>query len=190
MLNQGKLIIFSAPSGSGKTTIVKHLLSKKTNLEFSISACSRAPRGEEQHGKDYYFLSVAEFQNKIKNNEFVEWEEVYGDRYYGTLWTEMERIWGKGNHVLFDVDVKGGANLKKQFGSQALAVFVMPPSVDELRKRLIGRNTDAPEEIERRLAKATEELSYSPLFDVVIVNDNLEEACSKAIEVVNNFLKE
>lgn len=188
MSNQGKLIIFSAPSGSGKTTIVKHLLSKGLNLEFSISACSRLPRGQEQNGKDYYFLTAEEFQNKVQNNEFVEWEEVYAGRYYGTLWSEMERIWDKGNHVLFDVDVKGGISLKKKFGSQALSVFVMPPSLDELRKRLVGRNTDSKEEIERRLAKAEEEMTFAPQFDAVVVNDELFSACDKAIGLVTRFL--
>jgi guanylate kinase len=188
MSNQGKLIIFSAPSGSGKTTIVKHLLSKGLNLEFSISACSRPPRGQEQNGKDYYFLTAEEFQSKVQNNEFVEWEEVYEGRYYGTLWSEMERIWDKGNHVLFDVDVKGGISLKKKFGSQALSVFVMPPSLDELRKRLIGRNTDPIEEIERRLAKAEEEMTFAPQFDAVVVNDELGSACDKAIGLVTQFL--
>jgi len=158
-MKQGKIVIFSAPSGSGKTTIVKHLLSKGLNMEFSVSACSRAPRGQEQNGVDYYFLTAEEFRQRIDNDEFVEWEEVYAGRFYGTLKTELTRIWSKGNHVLFDVDVKGGINLKKKFGDNALSVFVMPPSIDELRRRLVGRATDAPEEIERRIAKAEEEIS-------------------------------
>lgn len=185
---QGKIIIFSAPSGSGKTTIVKHLLSKGLNLEFSVSACSRAPRGKEQNGVDYYFLSADEFKAKIDNNEFVEWEEVYTGRYYGTLKSELTRIWNKNNHVLFDVDVKGGINIKKQFGNQALSVFIMPPSIEELRRRLEGRATDAAEEIERRIAKAEEEISYANQFDITIVNDNLETACAEAFEKVFTFI--
>lgn len=184
----GKLVIFSAPSGSGKTTIVKHLLSKDFHLEFSISATSRLPRGEEQNGKDYYFLSVADFKQKIEDNQFIEWEEVYHDRFYGTLRSELERIWRKGNHVLFDVDVKGGVNIKKQFGDQALSVFIQPPSVEELRKRLLGRATDSADEIEKRVAKAEEELSYASQFDHVILNDNLEEANAEAEKILTAFL--
>jgi len=189
-MKQGKIVIFSAPSGSGKTTIVKHLLSKGLNMEFSVSACSRAPRGQEQNGVDYYFLTAEEFRQRIDNDEFVEWEEVYAGRFYGTLKTELTRIWSKGNHVLFDVDVKGGINLKKKFGDNALSVFVMPPSIDELRRRLVGRATDAPEEIERRIAKAEEEISYANQFDLIIVNDNLTTACKQAFEKVNKFLSE
>jgi len=189
-MNQGKIVIFSAPSGSGKTTIVKHLLSKGLKLEFSVSACSRAPRGQEQDGVDYHFLTAEEFRQRIDNDEFVEWEEVYAGRFYGTLKSELTRIWGKGNHVLFDVDVKGGINLKKKFGDKALSVFVMPPSIDELRRRLIGRATDAPEEIERRIAKAEEEISYAQQFDLIIVNDVLETACKQAFDKVNGFLSE
>lgn len=184
-----KVVIFSAPSGSGKTTIVKYLLSKGLNMEFSISATSRPLRGQEQHGKDYYFLSAEEFRQHIDNDDFVEWEEVYAGRYYGTLKSELERIWGKGNFVLFDVDVKGGVNIKRIFGDKALSVFVMPPSIDELRKRLVGRATDSAEEIEKRLAKAAEEITYAPQFDVTVVNDNLDEACQKAFDIVSNFLK-
>ncbi len=189
-MKQGKIVIFSAPSGSGKTTIVKHLLSKGLNMEFSVSACSRAPRGQEQNGVDYYFLTAEEFRQRIDNDEFVEWEEVYAGRFYGTLKTELTRIWSKGNHVLFDVDVKGGINLKKKFGDNALSVFVMPPSIDELRHRLVGRATDAPEEIERRIAKAEEEISYANQFDLIIVNDILSTACDQAFEKVNKFLSE
>lgn len=189
MFRKGKLVIFSAPSGSGKTTIVKHLLSKELNLEFSISACNRPPRGNEQHGKDYYFLSTDEFKRKIDEGAFAEWEEVYPGRFYGTLWSELHRIWDKGNQVLFDVDVKGGVNLKNKFTKRALSVFVMPPSLDELRKRLEYRNTDPADEIERRLAKAAEELTFAPQFDVVIVNDDLEAASQKALEVVSRFIK-
>lgn len=185
---QGKLIIFSAPSGSGKTTIVKHLLEKGFNLEFSISACNRKPRGQEVHGKDYYFLSTEEFKTSIDKDEFVEWEEVYTDRFYGTLQSELKRIWEKGNHVLFDVDVKGGVNIKKKFGDDALSVFVMPPSIKELAKRLKGRGTDSDEEIEKRLAKAQEEITYSKKFDFVILNDDLENAKQEAEEILTEFL--
>ena len=185
----GKLVIFSAPSGSGKTTIVKHLLDKGFNLEFSISACNRKPRGAEVNGKDYYFLETDEFRNKIAENEFVEWEEVYEDRFYGTLRSELDRIWNKGNHVLFDVDVKGGVNIKKQFGEQALSVFIMPPSIEELRNRLHGRETDSPKEIEKRIAKAEEEISYARQFDHIILNDELEFSTIEAEELLNAFLK-
>ena len=187
-MNEGKIVIFSAPSGSGKTTIVKHLLSKGLKMEFSVSAYSRAPRGTEQNGVDYYFLTAEEFKKRIDNDDFVEWEEVYAGRYYGTLKSELTRIWSKGNHVLFDVDVKGGINLKKKFGNRALSVFVMPPSVEELRRRLVGRATDAPEEIDRRVAKAEEEISYANQFDITIVNDVLETACNEAYSKVAEFL--
>jgi guanylate kinase len=185
----GKLIIFSAPSGSGKTTIVKHLLSKGFNLEFSISACNRPPRGTEVHGTDYYFLSTEDFKQKIATNEFIEWEEVYTDRFYGTLKSEVERIWKKGNHVLFDVDVVGGVNIKKQYGDKALAIFVMPPSLEVLRDRLTGRGTDKEEEIEKRLAKADEEMRYAEHFDFVILNDELELAKKEAETLLESFLK-
>ena len=184
----GKLVIFSAPSGSGKTTIVQHLLAKGFNLEFSISACNRPPRGQEQHGKDYYFLSTNEFKNKIENNEFVEWEEVYEGRFYGTLTSEVERIWTKGNIVLFDVDVVGGVNIKKKFGDQALSVFVMPPSVDELEKRLRGRATDSEAEINKRIAKATAEIEYARHFDHTILNDDLDTAKKEAETLLSDFL--
>lgn len=182
------MIIFSAPSGAGKTTIVKHLLSKFPQFEFSISATSRKMREGEQHGKDYFFLSAEEFRQRISNSEFVEWEEVYTDNFYGTLKAELDRIWAKGNVVIFDVDVKGGVNLKKMFPDNSLSLFVMPPSVEELRNRLVGRGTDSTEAIERRVAKAEEELSFSDKFDVVVVNDNLEEAKTKAEEVIASFL--
>jgi guanylate kinase len=185
---EGKLIIFSAPSGAGKTTIVKHLLQKGFNLEFSISACNRQPRNNEVHEKDYYFLTTEDFKQKIENNEFVEWEEVYNGRYYGTLRSEVNRIWDKGKNVLFDVDVVGGVNIKKQFGNKALSVFVMPPSVDELRKRLTNRNTDSEEDIEKRVAKAEKEMQYAKYFDKVILNDNLERAKQEAENILNNFL--
>ncbi|WP_320053343.1 guanylate kinase [uncultured Acetobacteroides sp.] len=183
------MIIFSAPSGAGKTTIVKHLLSKFPQFEFSISATSRKMREGEQHGKDYFFLSAEDFRQRISNSEFVEWEEVYTDNFYGTLRSELDRIWSKGNVVIFDVDVKGGVNLKKMFPDNSLSLFVMPPSVEELRNRLVGRGTDSAEAIERRVAKAEEELSYSDKFDVVVVNDNLEEAKDKAEMVIASFLE-
>jgi guanylate kinase len=185
---EGKLIVFSAPSGSGKTTIVKRLLEKGYPLEFSISACNRLPREGEMHGKDYYFLSTEEFQERIANNELLEWEEVYQGRFYGTLKSELNRIWGNGKQVLFDVDVVGGSNIKKQFGNQALAIFIQPPSVEELRNRLEGRGTDNQEEIEKRLAKAQEELAYAPNFDHIVVNDNLEEAIAKVEGLLKEFL--
>jgi len=184
----GKLIIFSAPSGAGKTTIVKHLLQKGFNLEFSISACNRQPRNNEVHGKDYHFLTTEDFKQKIENNEFVEWEEVYTGRYYGTLRSEIDRIWDKGKNVLFDVDVVGGVNIKKQFGDKALAIFVMPPSVDELKNRLINRKTDSREEIEKRVAKAKKEIEYAKYFDKVILNDNLDKAKQEAEDILNDFL--
>ncbi len=185
----GKLIIFSAPSGSGKTTIVHHLMGLVDGLEFSISATSRAPRGVEQNGKDYYFLSGEEFDKRIAEDAFVEWEEVYAGTKYGTLRSEMERIWAKGHTILFDVDVKGGVRLKDIFGSDALSVFIMPPSVEELRNRLIGRATDSPEKIEQRIAKADEELSYADRFDRVIVNDDLEVAVGEVRRIVEEFIK-
>lgn len=184
----GKIIIFSAPSGSGKSTIVNHLLSLNLGLEFSISATSRAPRGQERDGVEYYFLSSDEFERRIAAGDFVESEEVYKGCYYGTLRSEVERIWAKGNVIVFDVDVKGGLNLKKIFGGDALTVFIQPPSVEELRKRLIGRGTDSLEKIEQRLAKAKEELAYADKFDTVIVNDNLQAAFAQAEDVVRNFI--
>ncbi|HAM98225.1 MAG TPA: guanylate kinase [Marinilabiliales bacterium] len=184
----GKLVIFSAPSGAGKTTIVRHLLDKGYRLEFSISACNRVPRGKEEHGKDYYFLTTEEFQRKIHNQEFVEWEEVYEGRFYGTLRSELERIWQKGFHVLFDVDVVGGINLKKHFGNRAMSIFVMPPSVEALRERLHQRATDEPTEIERRLSKAKKEMSFANQFDHVIVNDDLSKAIQEAEELLSGFI--
>ncbi len=184
----GKLIIFSAPSGSGKTTIVRRLMEMLGGLEFSVSATSRAPRGVEQHGKDYYFLSADEFDAKIAEDAFVEWEEVYAGTKYGTLRSEMERIWAKGNTILFDVDVKGGVRLKSIFGDSALSIFVMPPSIEELRNRLVGRATDSPEKIEQRIAKAGEELGYAERFDRVVVNDNLEAAVDEVYRIVTEFI--
>ena len=186
---KGKLIIFSAPSGAGKTTIVKHLLQQGFDLEFSISATSREPRHTETHGKDYYFLSGEEFLAKVGNDEFLEWEEVYEGTSYGTLKSEVERIREQGKNVVFDVDVVGGLNIKKYYGDEALAVFVQPPSVEELRTRLVGRSTDSEEKIAMRVAKAEHELSFAPQFDVVIVNDKLEDAFVEAEKIIADFLK-
>lgn len=184
----GKLLIFSAPSGSGKTTIVRRLLEQFSNLEFSISATSRAPRGAEKNGVDYYFLTAEEFAEAVAANKFVEWEEVYKGTCYGTLRSEMERIWTKGNVILFDVDVMGGIRLKEIFGEDAMSIFVMPPSIEELRRRLEGRGTDAPEVIEKRIAKASFELTKAPEFDRQVVNDDLEVAVSEVAEIVKNFI--
>ena len=186
--SNNKVIIFSAPSGSGKSTIVNHLLSKYPFLEFSISATSRAPRGQEKHGKEYFFFSTEEFERLISQEAFVEYEEVYKGSYYGTLKSEIERIWAKGHTILFDIDVKGGVNLKKIFGDAAMAVFVKPPCVEELRKRLIGRGTDTPEAIEKRVAKAAEELTYEKYFDVILVNDRLDESLAEAERLIDSFV--
>ena len=188
METTGKLIIFSAPSGSGKTTIVKRLLQIFPQFEFSISATSRAPRGTEQNGVDYFFLSQEEFREKIEQEAFVEWEEVYNGTCYGTLKSEMRRIWNKGNVIIFDVDVMGGISLKRIFGDNACSIFIMPPSIDALRERLIGRATDSMETIEQRIAKASFELTKAPEFDHVIVNDILDTAVSETEQVINNFL--
>ena len=185
---QGKLIIFSAPSGAGKTTIVRHLLNQNLNLEFSISATSRGMRHTETNGKDYYFLSPEEFKAKIQNDEFLEWEEVYVGTFYGTLKSEVDRIRNNGQNVIFDVDVVGGCNIKKYYGDEALAIFVQPPSVEELRARLISRSTDAPEVIEKRVAKAEYELTFADKFDVVITNDQLENALVQAERVIREFI--
>ena len=187
-MNENKLIIFSAPSGSGKTTIVHRLMAKFPWLEFSVSATSRAPRGTEQNGKDYHFLSAEEFEAAIAEDKFVEWEEVYAGTKYGTLRSELDRIWAKGNTILFDVDVKGCLRLKSIFGDRALAVFVMPPSVEELRRRLVGRATDAPEVIEKRVAKAESEIEYAEQFDKIIINDILEEAVDQTEKAVLEFI--
>ena len=187
--NQGKLIVFSAPSGSGKTTIVRHLLEQEElNLEFSISATSRAKRGTEVDGKDYYFLSAEEFKAKIKNDEFLEWEEVYRDNFYGTLKTEVERIWKLGKHVIFDIDVSGGLRIKRKFPEETLSVFVKPPSIDELKIRLKKRKTESEDKINMRVAKASAELATAPLFDVVIENDNLDNALKEAHKLVDEFI--
>ncbi len=183
------MIIFSAPSGAGKTTIVKSLLAQGLPLEFSVSATSRPPRIGETDGKDYYFLTADQFREKIKKEEFIEWEEVYTDKFYGTFKSEISRIWDRGNHVIFDVDVLGGMNLKKIFGDMALALFIMPPSVEELERRLRGRNTDPEEIIKQRIEKAVYELGFSSNFDKIIVNDNLEKAKQEAFNLVHNFIK-
>ena len=184
----GKVVIFSAPSGSGKTTIVKQLLARYDQFEFSISATSRAPRGEEQHGKDYYFLSQEEFAAKVAEDAFVEWEEVYAGTSYGTLKSEVERIWSQGHVILFDVDVMGGINLKRIFGEQACSIFIMPPSIEELQRRLEGRATDSPEVIAKRVAKAAFELEKAPEFDHRVVNDQLEMAVEETCAILNQFL--
>ena len=184
----GKLIIFSAPSGAGKTTIVRHLLEQNLNLEFSISATSRGMRHTETDGKDYYFLSAEEFRSKIDNDEFLEWEEVYAGTFYGTLKSEVERIRTNGENVIFDVDVVGGCNIKKYYGDEALAVFVQPPSVEELRNRLISRSTDSIEVIEKRIAKAEYELTFASQFDRIIINEKLENAFAEAENCIREFI--
>ena len=187
---QGKIIIFSAPSGAGKTTIVKHLLSVNPNLNFSISACTRDKRGRtEINGKDYYFITPEDFKERIANDEFVEWEEVYEGAFYGTLKSEIERIWQSGKHAILDVDVKGGLSIKHFYKERALAVFVKPPSIEELANRLQARNTDSASSISSRVFKAKFEMEFEDQFDEVIVNDNLETACAKAEKLVNDFLK-
>lgn len=185
----GKLVIFSAPSGSGKTTIVRELLKRFPQFEFSISATSRQPRGVEQNGVDYYFLSSDEFRERVERGEFVEWEEVYAGTCYGTLRSEMERIWSKGNVIVFDVDVMGGINLKRLFADDACSIFIMPPSVEELERRLRGRGTDSEEVIRKRISKADFELSKAPEFDHVVVNDTLAEAVEEATHIIETFLK-
>ncbi len=187
--NKGKCIIFSAPSGAGKTTIVHYLLQQNIGLEFSVSACSREPRPNEVDGKDYHFLGIDGFKEKIKENAFVEWEEVYTNNFYGTLIEEIDRIWGEGKAVIFDVDVIGGLNLKKQFKADALAIFVQPPSYEELEKRLRGRSTESEEKISQRMKKAKTELAFAPEFDSVLINDNLEDTCERAKKMVIDFLE-
>ena len=187
--NRGKLIVFSAPSGSGKTTLVRHLLKQKElNLEFSISATSREKRGNEIHGKDYYFLDIEDFKNRIKNDEFLEWEEVYRDNFYGTLKTEIERIWGKGKNVIFDIDVSGGLRIKKKFPEETLAVFVKPPDLNELIIRLKERGEESKDKISMRVAKAPAELATAPLFDEIVLNKDLEKALDDAHKLVSNFI--
>ena len=185
-----KIVIISAPSGSGKSTLIGKLMEiKALKLEFSVSATTRAPRGKEVDGKDYYFLSVSDFQQRINADQFVEYEQVYEGRYYGTLRSELERIFAKGNNIIFDVDVEGGINLKKKFGDNAISVFIQPPSVDELRRRLVGRGTDSIEEIDKRVAKAAQEMQRAPMFDHVVVNDDLEKAFAEFSGIIGGFLK-
>jgi guanylate kinase len=187
----GKLIIFSAPSGSGKTTIVRHLLATNPNLGFSISACTRDRRGRaEQNGKDYYFLTPEDFKEKIDNDEFVEWEEVYVGAFYGTLKSEIERVWSNGKHVLFDVDVQGGLKLKKYYGDKALAIFVKVPDEETLKQRLLDRGTETADSLSKRLFKVHFEMSFQDQFDVILVNDDLETTLEKAQKLTDNFLNE
>ena len=189
-MKRGKLIIFSAPSGSGKSTIINYLLTKELHLAFSISAPSRPPRGTEQNGVEYYFLSLEEFKEKIENDEFLEYEEVYPNRFYGTLKAPIEKQLEEGYNVVFDVDVKGGCNIKNFYGNKALAIFIQPPSIEELRRRLEKRGTDKPEVIDDRIARAEYELTFAPKFDVVVVNDDLETAQKEALDVVTAFIEQ
>lgn len=184
----GKLIILSAPSGAGKTSIVRHLLEQGLPLSFSISATNRPPRENEKEGEDYYFLLLENFKSKIENEEFLEWEEVYPDRFYGTLKSELERIWRKGKHVVFDIDVIGGLNIKKQFGDKALAIFIKPPNADCLRERLEGRGTETEESLNERIAKAEFELSFEDQFDIVVINDHLKVAQEEVVNIVKDFI--
>ena len=189
---KGKLIIFSAPSGTGKSTIISWLMKEhqELNLAFSISCTSRAPRGSEQNGVEYFFITPEEFRDRIENDEFLEYEEVYTDRYYGTLKSQVERQLEAGQNVVFDVDVKGGVNIKRFYGERAMSLFIQPPSVEELRRRLVGRGTDTPEAIENRLAKAEYELTFAPQFDHIIVNDDLDTAKQETLHVIEAFLAE
>ena len=189
-MNKGKLLIFSAPSGSGKSTLVQWLMAEhpELNLHFSISCTTRQPRGTERDGVEYFFLTPESFRERIQRDEFVEYEEVYEDKYYGTLKSQVTSQTDRGENVVFDVDVKGGCNIKSQYGDRALSVFIQPPSLDELRRRLVGRATDSPEVIEQRLAKAGYEMTFAPQFDVVIVNDNLEKAKEETLKTVRDFL--
>ena len=189
-MDNRKAVIFSAPSGSGKSTIVSHILKLNPELKFSVSAASRAPRGDEKNGVAYWFISADEFRKRIADNEFVEYEEVYPGSFYGTLKSEVERIWDNGDAIIFDVDVKGGVNLKKYFGDRALSVFIQAPSVEVLRQRLVSRATDSPEAIERRVAKAAEEMTYADKFDHIIVNDDLQKAYADAERLVSEFLSQ
>jgi guanylate kinase len=185
---EGKLVIISAPSGAGKTTIVRHLLESELNLAFSVSATTRPPRGKEKDGVDYFFLTVPEFRRRIELNEFVEWEEVYKDLLYGTLKSEIARIWANGNHVLFDVDVRGGINLKNLFREKSIAIFIKVPSVEELESRLVGRGTESLEKIKIRIDKAHEEMKLEGQFDTIIINDDLEKAKKEAVLIISAFI--
>ena len=190
-MKKGKLLIFSAPSGSGKTTLVNHLMSEIPNLAFSVSATTRAPRGEEQNGVEYYFMSLEEFKHRVENDEFLEWEEVYPGRCYGTLKAVVAKMQDEGKHVAFDVDVVGGTNIKKFYGDEALSVFIQAPSIEVLRERLVNRQTDSIEEIEKRLAKAQWEMDFAQgKFDCTIINDDLETAKRDILEAVTNFIEE
>lgn len=186
-MKQNKVIIFSAPSGAGKSTVVTHLMKVFPNLGFSISATSRKPRGEEQHGREYYFLTPELFVKKIEANEFIEYEEVYTNLHYGTLKSEVERIWAEGKIAVFDIDVKGGINLKKLYRDNALSIFIMPPSIDVLEERLLARGTETPENMKLRLAKAAQEIEFASKFDIILINDNLEQCLIEAQEVVASF---
>jgi guanylate kinase len=185
----GKILIFSAPSGAGKTTIVRHLLNKFSNLEFSISACTRAKRENETDGKDYYFLSVEEFKEKIKKNEFIEWEEVYENNFYGSLKSEIQRIWNNGNIAVFDIDVKGGLNIKKLYRNNALAIFISPPSIDILKERLKNRHSETEESLKVRVQKAIYEMTFANKFDIQIINNKLEDTLLEAEQIVNKFIQ-
>lgn len=187
-MQEGKLIIFSAPSGAGKTTIVHHLLGKIPNLEFSISATTRLPRGDERTGVDYYFITKEEFLHRIAKKQFVEFEEVYSGTFYGTLREEIERIWATGKTVIFDIDVEGGLHLKRKYGEQALAIFVQPPSLEVLKERLTGRGTDSEEKLKERFEKAEKELNYAPKFDIILKNHDLQTACDEAEHLVRSFI--
>ena len=184
-----KLIVISAPSGAGKTSIVHYLLKNMQELSFSVSACSSAKRENEKHGKDYYFLGLGGFKNKIEENAFLEWEQVYKDQYYGTLNSEIERIWREGKTVIFDVDAVGGINIKKQYPSECLSIFIMPPSVKVLEERLISRGSESVESLQKRLDKAEEEIAKNQEFDCVILNDNFDIACKETMRVIRNFIK-
>ena len=190
IMTQGKLIIYSAPSGAGKTTIVRNLLGQIPDLEFSISATTRKPRGNERDGIDYYFITKEDFLHRIAKKQFVEFEEVYSGTFYGTLRSEIERIWDKGKHVIFDIDVEGGLHLKRKYEEHALAIFVQPPSLEVLKQRLSGRGTDSPEKLEERYIKAEKELNYAPQFDIILKNHDLNTACAEAKQLVLDFLKQ
>lgn len=187
-MDSGKLIIVSAPSGAGKTTLVRHLLEIFDSIEFSVSCATRSPRENEIDGNDYYFISTEEFKQKIDNQEFAEWEEVYAGSYYGTLKSEIERIWAKGKHVIFDIDVVGGLNLKKLYPGNSLTIFIMPPSVEELEKRLRIRNTESEDKLQLRVQKAENELLLAPEFDIILVNEDLEKSKAEISELINQFL--